>query len=112
MQDSDQVRPAPNFYPNFDEGLAAAMRTETKMFFNSLVREDRSLLDLYRADYTFVNERLAAHYGMKGINGNEFRRVTINDPSRRGARGEDATVGPSPGGHPSPAGRSGAGGSS
>ncbi len=67
LQDVEKVRPDPNFYPNFDENIAEAMRTETKMFFDSLVQEDRSLLDLYRADYTFVNERLAKHYGIAGV---------------------------------------------
>jgi Protein of unknown function (DUF1592)/Protein of unknown function (DUF1588)/Protein of unknown function (DUF1585)/Protein of unknown function (DUF1595)/Protein of unknown function (DUF1587) len=92
LQDIEKVRPDPNFYPNFDENLADAMRTETKMFFNSLVKEDRSLLDLYRADYTFVNERLARHYGMKGISGPEFRRVTYPDASRRGILGEGSML--------------------
>src|SRR6185312_16402021 len=55
LQDVDKVHPDPNFYPNFDDNIAAAMRRETELFFNTLVREDGSLLDLYRADYTFVN---------------------------------------------------------
>ena len=59
LQDVNKVHPDPNNYPNFDDNLAAAMRRETELFFNSLVREDRSVLDLYRADYTYVNERLA-----------------------------------------------------
>ena len=87
LQDVEKVRPDPNFYPNFDENIAEAMRTETKMFFNSLVKEDRSLLDLFRADYTFVNERLAKHYGIAGVNGPEFRRVTYPDATRRGIFG-------------------------
>ena len=64
------------------------MRTETKMFFDSLVKEDRSLLDLYRADYTFLNERLAKHYGIAGVSGTEFRRVTYPDATRRGILGQ------------------------
>ena len=88
LQDVEKVHPDPNFYPNFDENLADAMRTETKMFFNSLVKEDRSVLDLLTADYTFVNERLARHYGFKGIVGNEFRRITYPDTSRRGILGQ------------------------
>ena len=92
LQDIEKVRPDPNFYPNFDEGLAEAMRTETKMFFNSLVREDRSILDLYRADYTYVNERLAQHYGIKGVTGTEFRRVTYPDATRRGILGEGSML--------------------
>src|SRR5687767_3319954 len=84
LQDIEKVRPDPNFYPNFDENLAEAMRTETKMFFESLVRDDRSLLDLLSADYTFVNERLARHYGFQGIVGREFRRVKYPDARRQG----------------------------
>jgi hypothetical protein len=84
LQDVDKVHPDPNFVPNFDENLAAAMRRETVMFFNHLVREDRSMLDMYRADYTFANERLAQHYGIPGISGSEFRKVTYTDANRRG----------------------------
>ncbi len=87
LQDVEKVRPDPNFYPNFDENIAEAMRTETKLFFANLVKEDRSLLDLYRADYTFVNERLAKHYGIPGISGREFRKITYPDATRRGILG-------------------------
>lgn len=92
LQDIDKVRPDPNFYPNFDENLAAAMRTETELFFNSLVREDRPLLELYRADYTFANERLARHYGFPGVAGNHFRRVPYPDDSRRGLLGQGSIL--------------------
>jgi hypothetical protein len=93
LQDVEKVHPDPNFYPNFDENLADAMRTETKMFFQSLVKEDRSVLDLLSADYTFVNERLARHYGFKGIVGKEFRRVTYPaDAGRRGILGQGTVL--------------------
>lgn len=92
LQDIEKVRPDPNFYPNFDENLAQAMRTETELFFNDLVAEDRSLLDLYRADYTFVNEQLARHYGVAGVAGNQFRRVTYPDDSRRGILGQGSML--------------------
>jgi hypothetical protein len=92
LQDVEKVRPDPNFYPNFDENIAEAMRTETKMFFESLVREDRSLLDLLNADYTFVNERLARHYGFPGVIGREFRRVTYPDTTRRGILGHGTVL--------------------
>jgi mono/diheme cytochrome c family protein len=92
LQDVEKVRPDPNFYPNFDENVAEAMRTETKLFFESLVREDRSLLDLLTADYTFVNERLARHYGFPGIVGRDFRRVTYPDSSRRGILGQGSML--------------------
>jgi hypothetical protein len=88
LQDVEKVHPDPNFYPNFDENLADAMRTETKLFFQSLVKDDRSLVDLLTADFTFLNERLARHYGIKGVIGNEFRRVTYPDASRRGILGQ------------------------
>ena len=92
LQDVDKVHPDPNFYPNFDDNLAAAMRRETELFFDSLVREDRSLLDLYRADYTFVNERLARHYGLPGVAGEHFRRVQYPDDTRRGILGQGSML--------------------
>jgi cytochrome c551/c552 len=92
LQDIDKVHPDPNNYPNFDDNLAAAMRRETELFFNSLVREDRSLLDLYRADYTFVNERLARHYGFAGVAGDHFRRIQYPDDTRRGLLGQGSVL--------------------
>jgi hypothetical protein len=74
----------PDFYPNFDETLLQAFKEETELFVGSTLREDRSVLDLLRADYTFVNERLARHYGIPGIYGSRFRRVTLPDPDQRG----------------------------
>ena len=67
-----------------------AMRRETELFFDDLVRNDRSLLDLYRADYTFLNERLARHYGIEGITGETFRKVRYPDARRRGILGTAA----------------------
>ena len=92
LQDLDKVKPDVNFYPNFDDNVAALMRRETEMFFNSLVREDRSLLDLYRADFTFVNERLARHYGFPGVAGNQFRRFQYPDNTRRGVLGHGSML--------------------
>jgi hypothetical protein len=92
LQDIDKVHPDPNHYPNFDDNLAADMRRETEQFFNSLVREDRNLLDLYRADYTFVNERLARHYGFPGVAGDHFRRVQYPDDTRRGLLGQGSIL--------------------
>ena len=88
LQDVDKVKPDPNFYPNFDDNLAEMMRHETELFFSHLVREDRSILDLYRADYTFINERLARHYGIPGVAGNDFRKVQYPDARRRGVLGQ------------------------
>ena len=92
LQDVEKVRPDPNFYPNFDENLAEAMRTETTMFFNNLVRTDGNLLDLLNADYTFLNERLARHYGYSGVIGTEFRRFAYPDDTRRGLLGQGSML--------------------
>ena len=92
LQDMDKVRPDPNFYPDYDENLARAMRRETELFFADLVRENRSLLDLYRADYTFVDERLARHYGIPGVAGRHFRRVGYPDDTRRGVLGHGSIL--------------------
>jgi mono/diheme cytochrome c family protein len=92
LQDLDKVKPDPNFYPNFDENVAAAMKRETQLFFNDLVKRDRSFLEFFTADYTFVNERLARHYGMPGVAGNQFRRVTYPDDSRRGILGQGSVL--------------------
>jgi hypothetical protein len=74
----------PDRYPSFDDSLLEAFRTETEMFVGSTLREDRSVLDLLRANYTFVNERLARHYGITGIYGSRFRRVTLANADQRG----------------------------
>jgi len=92
LQDLHKVHPDPNFYPNFDDQLASAMRRETEFFFTNLVREDRSVLDLYRADYTFLNERLARHYGISGVAGSQFRRVQYPDDTRRGLLGQGSVL--------------------
>ena len=80
--------PDPRLFPDFDDNLRQAFRRETELFFESIMREDRSVLDLLRADYTFVNERLAKHYGIPNVYGSHFRRVTLADgqPARRAAR--------------------------
>src|SRR5439155_12253938 len=92
LQDIDKVHPDPNFYLNFDDNVAADMRRETELFFDSLVRDERPLLDLFRADYTFVNERLARHYGFPAIAGDPFRRVKYPDNTRRGLLGQGSVL--------------------
>ncbi len=92
LQDMDKVKPDPNFFPNFDDNLASAMRRETESFFANLVQEDRSLLDLFQADYTFLNERLALHYGIPGVAGRQFRRVRYPDETRRGVFGHGSVL--------------------
>jgi hypothetical protein len=74
----------PDIYPDFDDSLLEAFEQETKLFLASTLREDRSVRDLLRADYTFVNERLARHYGIPGIYGSRFRRVTLPNLDQRG----------------------------
>jgi hypothetical protein len=71
-------------FPDFDDNLRQAFRRETELFFQSIVSEDRSALDLLRADYTFVNERLAKHYGIPNVYGSRFRRVSLGENSVRG----------------------------
>ena len=92
LQDLYKVRPDPNFYPNFDENLADAMKRETEMFFNHLVRENRSMLELYLADYTFANERLARHYGFPNVAGTQFRKVPYPNTNRQGILGHGSVL--------------------
>ncbi len=90
---TDVKHPDDRLFPNFDEGLQASMRRETELFFGSLVRENRSVLDLLRANYTFLNERLAQHYGIPNIHGSQFRRVDLPaDSPRRGLLGHGSVL--------------------
>jgi mono/diheme cytochrome c family protein len=82
LQDVDKVRPDGLLFPNWDGSLSDAFVRETELFFDNIVRENRSVLDLIDADYTFVNERLARHYGIPNVTGPEFRRVALPDPRR------------------------------
>jgi mono/diheme cytochrome c family protein len=82
LQDVDKVRPDGLLYPNWDGSLTESFVQETELFFDSIVRENRSVLDLITADYTFVNERLARHYGLPNITGPEFRRAMLPEPRR------------------------------
>ncbi len=92
LQDVEKVRPDHHFYSYWDHTLSQALVRETELFFESLVREDRSVLDLLTADHTFVNERLAKHYGIPNIIGNEFRRVPLTDERRRGILGQGSIL--------------------
>ena len=76
--------------PGFNENLRESFHHETELLFESIVREDRNVVDLLNADYTFVDERLAAHYGMHGVHGSQFRRVAIEDDARRGLLGQSS----------------------
>ena len=86
------MRPDHHFYSHWDTTLSRAMVRETELFVDSLIREDRPVTDLLTADHTFVNERLAKHYGIPNILGDEFRRVTIADPNRRGVLGQGSVL--------------------
>jgi hypothetical protein len=78
------VSPNQRLYPDFDDNLRQAFRQETELFVESILREDRSVLDLLRADYTFLNERLAKHYGIPNVYGTRFRRIELDDEQWRG----------------------------
>lgn len=92
LQDIEKVRPDVFWFPDFDEQLAQAMRRETELFFGSIVTENRSILDLLTANYTYVNERLARHYGIRNVSGEQFRRVTYPDSTRRGILGQGSML--------------------
>jgi hypothetical protein len=82
------VAPDPFTFPEFDDSLRLAMQRETEMLFESQLREDRGVPEILTADYTFLNERLAKHYGIPNIHGSQFRRVTLTDDRRKGLLGQ------------------------
>jgi hypothetical protein len=90
----DSVAPVPALYPDFDDPLREAMRTEVELLFESIIHDDRPITELLTADYTFVNERLAAHYGIPNIYGSQFRRITLGPDMeiRRGLLGKGAIL--------------------
>jgi len=92
LQDIEKVHPDALQYPDFHQQLADDMRRETETFFSHLVRENKSILDLFSADYTYVNEDLAKHYGIPGVTGPDFRRVTYPDTRRRGLLGQASVL--------------------
>lgn len=84
LRNLDSIRPDPDQFPQFDKDLRKAMYTETHMFMSAVIQEDRSILDLIDGKYTFLNEKLARFYGIPGVNGNEFRRVSLDGTERSG----------------------------
>ncbi|HSP68344.1 MAG TPA: DUF1592 domain-containing protein [Bryobacteraceae bacterium] len=86
------VLPNSDQFPDFDDNLRQAFQRETELFFESILNEDRSVLDLLTADYTFLNERLARHYGIRGIYGSQFRRVAVTSDVRRGLLGQGSIL--------------------
>ena len=87
LRNVEGIDPNAHMFPNFDENLRQAMRRETELLFETIMREDRSVVDFLDADYTFVNERLARHYGVPSIYGSHFRRIQVADENRRGLLG-------------------------
>jgi hypothetical protein len=92
LRNVERVSPDPDLFPDFNENLRGAFRRETELFFASNVREDRPAAELMTADYTFVNERLARHYGIPNVYGDHFRRVKVPDENRRGLLGQGSIL--------------------
>jgi mono/diheme cytochrome c family protein len=92
LHDLPRIHPDALLYPYYDHTLSLAMEEETRLFFGSLVQEDRSIIDLLTADYTFVNERLAKHYGIPNVTGPQFRRVSVPMEERRGILGHGSIL--------------------
>ena len=92
LRNVEAVSPDPRLYPEFNDNLRAAFRSETELFFESNFREDRPLAELLTADYTFVNERLARHYGIPNVYGDHFRRVPVTDENRQGLLGHGSIL--------------------
>jgi hypothetical protein len=92
LQDLVKLNPDYLQYPQYDRTLADALKRETELLFDAIVREDRPVTELLTADYTFVNERVAKHYGVPNVTGPEFRRVALTDPNRRGLLGQGSIL--------------------
>jgi len=92
LRDLKNANPDVTVFPDFDDNLRQGFQRETEMLFESIVREDRSVLDLLDADYTFVNERLARHYGILNVYGPDFRRVPVANDARRGLLGHGSLL--------------------
>jgi len=92
LRNLKNIQPDFQTFPDFDDNLRQAMKRETELFFGSIIAENRSVLDLLNADYTFVNERLARHYGIPNIYGTDYRRVKITDENRRGLLGQGSIL--------------------
>jgi len=88
----EEIHPEPTIFPNYTRNLAQSMRRETELLFDSIVREDRNVMDLLTAKYTYVDEVLAKHYGIPNISGSRFHRVELSDPNRYGLLGKGAIL--------------------
>ena len=92
LRNLKNMQPNSEDFPDFDDNLRQAFQKEAELFFQSVIKEDRNVLDLMTADYTFVNERLAQHYGIPNVYGSQFRRVTLKEDARRGLLGKGAVL--------------------
>ncbi len=92
LRNMARVSPDPMAFPNFDENLRDALQKETALVFESMLRENRSVVDILDFDYTYVNERLARHYGIEGVYGAEFRRIPVTDDRRKGLLGQGSIL--------------------
>jgi hypothetical protein len=92
MRGVDEIEPDAVIFPNFDDSLRDAFRREMELFVQAIMHEDRSVLDLLTADFTYVNERLALHYGIPNVRGDRFRRVTLTDQNRFGLFGKGGVL--------------------
>jgi Protein of unknown function (DUF1592)/Protein of unknown function (DUF1588)/Protein of unknown function (DUF1585)/Protein of unknown function (DUF1587)/Protein of unknown function (DUF1595)/Planctomycete cytochrome C len=92
LRNLNNFQPNTDIFPDFDDNLRQSFRRETELFFESIVQEDRNVLDLLNADYTFVNERLAKHYGIPDVYGSRFRRVQVRDEARKGLLGQGSVL--------------------
>ncbi len=92
LRNLDNVYPLPSAFPEFDDNLRESFKQETELFFDEQIREDHSLLDLFTANYSFLNERLADHYGVQGIYGNHFRKVSLDGDKRGGLLGHGSLM--------------------
>ena len=92
LRNAAAVQPDEDLFPDFGEDLRQGFRRETELLFDAVLREDRSVVELLSADYTFINERLALHYGVPGVRGSHFRRVALDDPERGGLLGHGSIL--------------------
>jgi hypothetical protein len=92
LRNLEGIVPDPAAFPDFDNNLRDALGRETELLFETIVREDRSVLEILDADFTFVNERLARHYGIEGVYGERYRRIAVDDPNRRGILGHGSVL--------------------
>ena len=92
LRNLERVNPDPDLFPEFDDELRAAMERETELFFQAMLQEDRNILEFLDARFTFLNERLAEHYGIRGVKGREFRRVDVDGAERGGLLGQGSVL--------------------